>query len=48
MTKRRTCLPKFKTQVVLESLRNEKSQAAICREHGIRSDLLSYYYSWEL
>lgn len=41
MTKRHTYSPKFKTQVVLESLRSEKSQAAICREHGISSDLLS-------
>jgi len=40
MSKRRTYSPKFKAQVVLESLRAEKSQAAICREHGISSDLL--------
>lgn len=41
MAKRRTYSPKFKAQVVLESLRNEKSQAAVCREHDISSDLLS-------
>lgn len=41
MTKRRTYSPKFKSQIVLESLRSEKSQAAICRRHGISSDLLS-------
>ena len=41
MTKRRTYSPKFKSQIVLESLHSEKSQAAICRQHGISSDLLS-------
>jgi len=41
MAKRRTYSPKFKSQIVLESLRSEKSQAAICRQHGISSDLLS-------
>ena len=41
MAKRRTYTPKFKAQVVLESLQGDKSQAAICREHGISPDLLS-------
>jgi len=41
MPKRRTYSPKFKSQIVLESLRSEKSQAAICRQHGLSSDLLS-------
>jgi len=30
----------FKVRVVLEALRGQKSQAEICREHGIAADLL--------
>lgn len=40
MTKRRKYSPQFKAQIVLESLRGDKSQAALCREHNISSDLL--------
>lgn len=40
MSPRKTYSPRFKAQVVLESLRGDKSQAAICREHNISADLL--------
>lgn len=40
MAQRRKYSPQFKAQVVLESLRGDKSQAAVCREHNISSDLL--------
>ena len=33
--------PEFKTQVVLEILSGAKSAAEVCREYGIRSQLVS-------
>jgi transposase len=41
MTKRRKFSPEFKAQVVLEVLSGAKSGAQVCREYGIRSQLLS-------
>lgn len=41
MTKRRRFSPEFKAQVVLEVLSGAKSGAQVCREYGIRSQLLS-------
>ena len=39
--KRRTFTPEFKTEVVLEALRGESSQAELCRRHNISEDQLS-------
>ena len=39
--KRRTFTPEFKTEVVLEALRGETSQAEVCRRHNISEDQLS-------
>lgn len=33
----------FKTKVVLQSLRGQKSQAPLCREYGLAPDLLSHW-----
>ena len=41
MRNRRSFTPEFKSKVVLEILSGAKSAAVICREHGIKSDLLS-------
>ncbi len=41
MGKYRTYKPEFKAEVVLESLRGQKTDAQICREHEIAPDLLS-------
>jgi transposase-like protein len=41
MTKRRKFSPEFKAQVVLEVLSGAKTGAQVCREYGIRSQLLS-------
>ena len=41
MTKRRKFSPEFKAQIVLEVLSGAKSGAQVCREYGIRSQLLS-------
>jgi len=41
MAKRRKFSPEFKVQVVLEVLSGAKSGAEVCREYGIRSQLLS-------
>jgi transposase len=41
MTKPRKFSPEFKAQVVLEVLSGAKSGAQVCREYGIRSQLLS-------
>ena len=38
---RRTYSPEFKAQVVMEVLSGFKSGAEVCREYGIRSQLLS-------
>jgi transposase-like protein len=43
MGKYRVYDAEFKTQVVLEALRGQKSQAEICREHGIAADLLCHW-----
>src|SRR5947209_2748416 len=40
MGKYRTYEAAFKTEVVLEALRGEKTPAQICRERGIAQDLL--------
>ena len=39
--KRRNFTPEFKTEVVLEALRGESSQAALCRRHNLSEDQLS-------
>ncbi|MCG8622012.1 MAG: transposase [Proteobacteria bacterium] len=39
--KRRTFTPEFKTEVVLEALRGETSQAEVCRRHNLSEDQLS-------
>ena len=39
--KRRTFTPEFKVSVVLEALRGESSQAALCRHHNLSEDQLS-------
>ena len=39
--KRRTFTPEFKTEVVLEALRGESSQAEVCRRHNLSEDQLS-------
>ena len=36
--KRRTFTPEFKTEVVLEALRGESSQAELCRRHNLSED----------
>ena len=41
MAKRRTFTPDFKTQVVLETLTGVRSDAEVCREHRLRSQMLS-------
>ena len=39
--KRRSFTPEFKAKVVLEALRGEISQAALCRRHNLSEDQLS-------
>ena len=39
--KRRTFTPEFKAEVVLEVLRGESSQAALCRHHNLSEDQVS-------
>ena len=39
--KRRNFTPEFKTEVVLEALRGESSQAELCRRHNLSEDQLS-------
>ena len=39
--KRRTFIPEFKAQVVLETLRGESSQAEVCRRHNLSDEQLS-------
>ena len=39
--KRRTFTPEFKTEVVLEALSGESSQAEVCRRHNLSEDQLS-------
>ncbi len=39
--KRRTFTAAFKTEVVLEALRGESSQAELCRRHNLSEDQLS-------
>jgi len=41
MTKRRTFKPDFKVQVVLEDMTGAKSRAQICREHQLRSQMVT-------
>lgn len=41
MNKRRTFSAQFKAQVALEALRDEKKQAALCREYNLGADLVS-------
>ena len=36
--KRRTFTPEFKTEVVLETLRGESSQAELCRRHNLSEE----------
>ena len=39
--KRRTFTPEFKTEVVLEALTGDSSQAELCRKHNISDEQLS-------
>ena len=39
--KRRTFTPEFKTEVVLEALHGESSQAELCRRHNLSEDQVS-------
>ena len=39
--KRENFTPEFKTEVVLEVLRGESSQAEVCRRHNLSADKLS-------
>ena len=39
--KRSTFTPEFKTEVVLEALRGETSQAELCRRHNLSEDQVS-------
>ena len=39
--KRRTFTPEFKTEVVLEALTGESSQAELCRRHNLSEDQVS-------
>ena len=39
--KRRTFTPEFKSEVVLEALRGESSQAELCQRHNISEEQLS-------
>ena len=39
--KRRTFTAEFKTEVVLEALRGESSQAELCRRHNLSEDQVS-------
>ena len=39
--KRRTFTPEFKTEVVLEALTRESSQAELCRRHNLSEDQVS-------
>jgi len=41
MAKRRKFTPQFKVQVVLELLREESSQAELCRRYNLGSDQMS-------
>ena len=41
MGKRRKFTPKFKAQVIIESLECQSSQALLCRKYGIGADLLT-------
>jgi transposase len=45
MRKRRNFSAAFKTQVVLQLLSGEKSQAELCREHQINGQLLNTWKS---
>ena len=45
MKSKRTLTPEFKFQLVLETLREEKSQAEIAREYDVHSQLLT---NWKL
>jgi transposase-like protein len=40
MSQRREFSPQFKVQVVLEALKEDRSQASICREYNISPELL--------
>ena len=39
--KRRNFTPEFKTEVVLEALSGESSQAELCRRHNLSEDQVS-------
>jgi transposase-like protein len=41
MAKRRTFEPSFKVEIVLEDLTGAKSRAEICREHRLRSQMVT-------
>jgi transposase-like protein len=42
MGNRRSFTPEFKAKVVIEALAGLKSAAEVCREHGLKMDLLSH------
>jgi transposase len=41
MPKRRTFTPQFKSQVVLSLLTGTKSMAQVCREHGLKDQVVT-------
>jgi transposase-like protein len=43
MGNRRSFTPEFKAKVVLEALAGPKGAAEVCREHGLKMDLLSHW-----
>ena len=43
MGNRRSFTPEFKAKVVLEVLAGARSAAEVCREHGLKTDLLSHW-----
>jgi transposase-like protein len=45
MTKRRTFEPDFKVEVVLKDLTGAKSRAELCREHQLKSQMISRWKS---
>lgn len=45
MAKRRTFEPDFKVEVVLEDLTGARSRAEICREHQLKSQMVSRWKS---
>jgi putative transposase len=43
MGNRRSFTPEFKAKVAIEALAGPKSAAEVCRDHGLKMDLLSHW-----